>query len=592
MGDHFFCSRFVWAMECGIFLGILDRHAIIAALREIAALLSLEGANKFKARAFDRGARALEASREPLELLLEQKRLTDLPGIGAALAHQIEELHRTGRSELLESLRTGLPSGVLELSQVGGIGLHALKTLHAAGIGTIAELRAAVTEGRLDDVKGFGEKRAQKIQRAIERYETAVPVITLPEGLRLADTLREDLATLPAVRSVHLAGTLRRFHELSTELAFVVETEDPAAVIAALPTLPRAAANLHVEENRVRFRLPDGKHVEVLLAHPRELPTTLAFATSAPAHFEALAARASPLLLSRRALIEDGRALVLADERALYTRLGLAFVPEELREGTGEIERASKKAFELVTAADIQGFVHCHSTWSDGNADIETMARAAEARGMSFITITDHSASAHYAGGLDVDRLRQQWDEIARVQEKVKIRILRGSEVDILADGALDFPSAVLEQLDVVIASIHNRHKLDESKMTARVLRAMRHPLFKIWGHPLGRLVPSRPPIPLRMEEVLDAIAESRAAIEISGDPARLDLEPRWARAARERGIRFVLGVDAHSTSGLDNLKYAVGLARRAGVRASDVLNARSAEAFAEAVRPGVTLAA
>jgi DNA polymerase (family 10) len=214
------------------------------------------------------------------------------------------------------------------------------------------------------------------------------------------------------------------------------------------------------------------------------------------------------------------------------------------------------------------------------------MARATEARGAEFITITDHSKTAHYAGGLDEERIRRQWDEIDEVQERVRIRILKGTEADILADGALDWPDHIVERLDVVIASIHNRYRQAEEAMTARLLRAMRAPVFKIWGHPLGRLVTSRPPIPCRVEQVLDALAESRGAIEINGDPRRLDIEPRWGREARERGIPFVLSVDAHSTRELENLRYAVGLGRRAGLRPSDVLNARHGAEFAQLVRP------
>jgi DNA polymerase (family 10) len=214
------------------------------------------------------------------------------------------------------------------------------------------------------------------------------------------------------------------------------------------------------------------------------------------------------------------------------------------------------------------------------------MARAAKARGAAFITITDHSKAAFYANGLDVDRLERQWDEIDEVADRVGIRILKGSEADILSDGALDWPDAILERMDVVIASIHNRHKQDEAKMTERLLRAMRHPVFKIWGHPLGRLVTSRPPIAARVEEVLDALAASNGAIEINGDPHRLDLEPRWARAAKARGIPFVLSVDAHSVRELDHAQYAVSIARRAGIRRGDVLNARGPDAFVESVRP------
>ncbi|MDB4940862.1 MAG: hypothetical protein JWP97_396 [Labilithrix sp.] len=576
----------------------MDKAAVVAALREIAALLALEGASKFKVRAFEKGASSLEATPQSLPQLVTEKRLLELPGIGAALAHQIQELHDTGSSALLDSLRTGLPSGVIELSQVGGIGLHALKMLHEEhGIATLDDLKAAIDEGRLQTVRGFGDKRAAKIRKAIERYETVPPAIALAEGLDKADSLAAELSELPDVLSAHLAGTVRRFHEVSTELAFVLETDAPDAVLERLGSLPRVGSVLEEQPGERLLRLADGTRVRVVTASPDALGAVLVHRTATDLHWAKLAERAEEkgLSLGTRGLTRNGASVVTHAESDLYARLALSAVPPELREDVGEVEEAAlepHRAIDLVEASDIQGFVHCHTTWSDGNADIETMARAAEARGARFITITDHSPAAHYAGGLDIERLKRQWDEIAEVQERVKIRILRGSEVDILADGALDLPLAILEQLDVVIASIHARHRQDEAAMTDRVLRAMRHPLFKIWGHPLGRLVTSRPPIPLRMEEVLDAIAESNAAIEISGDPARLDLEPRWARAARQRGIRFVLGVDAHSVRGFDYLRYAVGLARRAGLRKGDVLNALPADAFVNAVRPRARAAA
>ena len=243
---------------------------------------------------------------------------------------------------------------------------------------------------------------------------------------------------------------------------------------------------------------------------------------------------------------------------------------------------------DLVTAADIRGLVHCHTVYSDGRHTVEQMARAADALGMEYLTITDHSPSAAYAGGLPVDRLKAQWEEIARVQESVTVRLLRGTESDILADGGLDYPDDILEQLDVVIASIHRRHRMDADQMTQRLVRAMALPCFKIWGHALGRLVLSRPPIECRVEEVLDTIASSRAAVEINGDPRRLDLPPRWLRAARERGIRFVVSTDAHSVAEIANVRYGVAMARRGWVRRDEVLNTLPAEAFARAVAPAV----
>ncbi len=572
---------------------MVDRASIVGALREIASLLSLRGGSKFKVRAFERGARALEASRAPLDQRVAEGRLRELPGVGAALAAQIEELFRTGRSELLESLREGLPSGVLELSQISGVGLHALRTLHdELGVATVEDLKAAAREGRLRHARGFGTKKEEKLLRAIERYETTAPMITLADGLRRSESLQQELESRFGRGMVHVGGPLRRAAEVFDVLVFVVESAAPAQVLADVATMPRVGSVERPSDDGGRLRLVDGARLEIVVTSREARPTTLAWSIASDRHWRRLGERARERgwKLSRGGLYDGRRRLPLGDEHELYARLGLAWVPPELREDEGEIERAeSDEPFVLVEEDDVRGFVHCHTTWSDGKADIEQMARAAEARGADFITITDHSASAHYANGLDRERLARQWDEIAAVQEKVKIRILRGSEVDILADGALDFADDVLEELDVVIASIHQRHRLDEAKMTERVLRAMRHPLFKIWGHPLGRLVTSRPPIPLRVEEVLDALAASRGALEINGDPARLDLEPRWVRAARERGIPFVLSVDAHSVTALGNLTYAVKIARRGGVIAKEVLNARRADDFLEAVRPSAT---
>jgi DNA polymerase (family 10) len=284
--------------------------------------------------------------------------------------------------------------------------------------------------------------------------------------------------------------------------------------------------------------------------------------------------------------VASGRAL--RSEADLYKRLGMQFIPPELREDVGEIEAAltGKLPEDLIALEDIQGMVHCHTTYSDGVNSVAEMAQAADAMGMKYLTITDHSPTAFYAGGVKPDRLKQQWDEIDEVQETVKVRLLKGTESDILADGSLDYPDNILEKFDVIVASIHSRYKMNGEQMTKRILKAMRQPVFKIWGHALGRLIPSRPPIECRVEALLDVIAESRAAIEINGDPHRLDLPSSWIRAARERGIRFVISTDAHSTGELRNLRYGVAMARRGWVRRGEALNTLAAAAFARAVAP------
>jgi len=230
--------------------------------------------------------------------------------------------------------------------------------------------------------------------------------------------------------------------------------------------------------------------------------------------------------------------------------------------------------------------VHCHTTYSDGKHTLEAMVRGAEAMGMKYITITDHSPTAFYAGGVKLDDLRRQWDEIDELQDQVKIKILRGTESDILADGRLDYPDDILEQFDVIVASIHSRYKMNGEKMTERVVTAMRQPVFKIWGHALGRLIERRPPFECDVERILDVIAESNAAVEINGDPYRLDMEPRWVREARKRKIKFLISVDAHSVGAMNNLRYGVAMARRGWVRRGEVLNTLTPAAFKKAVRP------
>jgi DNA polymerase (family 10) len=344
---------------------------------------------------------------------------------------------------------------------------------------------------------------------------------------------------------------------------------------------------------KVTVRLADGLQVDLRIVSPEDHATAVHHFTGSKAHHVKLRglARDRGYTISEWGLarIDGGEKVPIAAEDDLYRALGMAPIPPELREDEGEIEAAlDGRGFEdLVRIEDVRGMVHCHTQWSDGRATIEEMALAAEAMGMEYLTVTDHSGRAHYAGGVTPDRIERQWEEIARVQERVKVKLLRGTEADILEDGVLDWPDHLLERFDVVIASIHERHRMDERAMTRRLVRAMEAPVFKIWGHALGRLVGERPPIACRVEEVLDAAAASgRVAVEVNGDPRRLDMESRWIRVARERGLRFTLSVDAHAPASLQFLRFAVGTARRGGIRRGEVLNALPAAEFAAAVRP------
>ena len=570
-----------------------DRLGVAAALREIALLLEVKGGNPYRARAYQRGAAAVEALAADLGTLVAEDRLTTVPGIGSALAAQIAELHRTGRSATLERLRAELPPGIVDLIQVPHLSVERVAALHRAlGIRSVAELKAAAEAGKVRAVKGFGEKTEQKILDGIAQLEARGQVLLLHEALQTSEALEAWLRASPDAMRVDVAGETRRRSETVDQIQLVAASRDGSAVIEHFLSLPQVAAVMERETDRCRVRLAGGVQAEVEAVAPPEHVAALVRLTGSSTHYAKLQARAAEqgLFLSQRALVprRGGRALALPDEASLYRRLGLQYVPPELREDEGEIEAAAAGTLpeDLIEEKDVRGLVHCHTHYSDGKHSVEEMARAAEALGMQYITITDHSPTAHYAGGLTEDRLQRQWDDIARAQEKVKVRLLRGTESDILADGALDYPDRILEQLDVVIASIHNRYRMGEDEMTRRLVRAMRQPVFKIWGHALGRYVRTRPPIACRVEEVLDAAAESKVAIEVNGEPRRLDMEARWLRKARERGLRFVVSTDAHSMRALQNFRYGVAMARRGWVRKGEVLNTQGVDAFRRAVRP------
>ena len=562
-----------------------DRFAVAAALREIGALLEVEGTDAYRARAYRRGAQAVESLAADLRPLAKAGRLTTVPGIGARLALTIGELLDSGTSPLLERLRSRYPPGVLELRTV--LSLSRIRALHdALGVTSVAELRAACVSGAVRGVRGFGPRTERRILDAIDARAAQGDAVLLPEAAAQGERFLAYLRTALVIARAELAGAFRRRVEIVSRLDVVIASPDPAAAIAHAVAFPATESVTEDDGTRVTMRPAGGLPIHVRAVREPDFAAAWVRATGSDDHVAKLSQRALAGVL---AFDGDGDARVPpADEAALYRVLGLAFVPPELREDAGEIDAAASGTLppDLVVADDVQGAVHCHTVYSDGRNTIEEMALAAEALGMRYLTITDHSPTAGYAGGLSVERLRRQRDEIARVQEGVGIVLLHGTESDILRDGALDFPDGVLRELDVVIASIHARHGLDAASMTRRLVRALRHPVFKIWGHALGRYVLTRPPFACDVERVLDAAAESRTAIEINGDPHRLDLEPRWIREARRRGLRFVISSDAHSTGALANFRWGVDMARRGWVGRGEVLNALPAEDFRAAVRP------
>ena len=567
-----------------------DRFSIAAALREIGRLLQVKGDNPFKSRAYERAAAALEAFDGDLDVLVQNRRLTEISGVGAGLAAAIEELHRTGRSAVLEQLRRELPPGVVELSVVPGLSLKKITTLHSAlRIENVADLKTACEKCLVRNVKGFGEKAETKILETIAKLEKREEWTLLNHALEEGERLLQHLQTLPAVLQADIAGSLRRRKETIRRIQIVVASKEPEAVLDHLSRYPAVLQSLERSGRYCKARLARGLDAEITVVSPDDYVAALHNLTGSTKHIAKLGelARSKNISFGSDGLRKNSPKVSVKDEEEIYRRLGMQYIPPELREDEGEIEAALSGALPiLVTPEDIQGMTHCHTVYSDGKNTIEEMALAAEAIGMKYLTITDHSPSAFYARGVKTDRLKLQWEEIARVQEKVSIRLLKGTESDILQDGSLDYPDPILEQFDIIIASIHVRAKMDIDQMTRRILGAIKSPFFKIWGHPLGRLILSRPPLECHMEEILDAVAESAAAIEVNGDPRRLDLEPRWIRAARQRRIKFIISTDAHSTKNLANLRYGVFMARRGWLSRGEVLNTRNADDFMKAVHP------
>ncbi|WP_438006778.1 PHP domain-containing protein [Sorangium sp. So ce321] len=574
---------------------MLDKLDIARSLREMGMLLQIKGENPYRARAYETGADALEELTDDLGELIKARRVTELKGIGAALAAQIAELYQTGRSEQLEKLRAELPRGVLELSQVPGMTLKRMKALHEAlGIGSVEELKQACLTGKVRGVKGFGAKVESSLLEGIHRHETRDERILLVDALEIAEPLLAQVRACAATEQADLAGSIRRWEETVADIDIVAAADDAEQVIDRFARSPRVAEVEERDASRCTVRFSGGLRGELLCVPPRYYAAALHHRTGAPAYLSALGALARELglTLDEKGLLRGNKRLPVKTEEDLYRHLGLPFIAPEQREGVDDLMDAAAlsgvhgRDEGLIEEADIQGMVHCHTVYSDGKNTVEEMALEAEAMGMKYLTITDHSPAAHYAGGVGLDRLKQQWDEIARVQESVSVKLLRGTESDILESGKLDYPDAILEQFDVIIASIHSRMKMDADQMTRRLVSAMKQPVFKIWGHALGRLIQRREPFACRVEEVLDAVAESRAAVEVNGDPYRLDMEPRWIKEARKRGIRFVISTDAHSTNALHNLRFGVGTARRGGLRRGEVLNALGPAAFKKAVRP------
>jgi DNA polymerase (family 10) len=571
---------------------VMDKLEVAQALRNIALLLQVRGENAFKSRAYENGAERIAGLGEDLGKLVQEKRLIELPGIGEALAEKIEELVTTGHLTYFDELLGDMPPTILELLALPDLGPKKAAALWSElRIEDIAALEAACKEGKVRELKGFGAKTEAKLLEGIARYRRAHTRRLLGDVLPRAIAILERIEAAPGLIRASLAGSVRRSRETVADVDIVASANEPGAVMDALATHSSVAQLIGRGENKCSVRLaPDDLQVDLRVLTDADFATALHHLTGSKAHHLRLRSIAHDrgLKISEYGLFRGDEKLLIPDEAALYAALGMQPVPPELREDTGEVEAALEGQLpqRLVEQADIQGAIHSHSTWSDGESSLLEMARAAQSLGFRYLTVTEHSQAASYARGLSPEDLRRQWEEIDEINAQLPgFRLLKGMEADILEDGELDLPRELLEKLEVVIASIHVRHGMDEGQMTQRVLKALDHPRTLILGHPTGRLLLSRDPYALDMEAVFTRAAERGVAIEVNGNPQRLDLKAEHVRSALRHGVKLVISVDAHSVEGLSHVAYSVATARRGWAQPKDVLNCLSADEFLQSLR-------
>jgi DNA polymerase (family X) len=574
-----------------------DNKSVATVLYETADLMEVRGDDPFRIRSYRNAAQALESLGTPLaELVGETKKLLEIPGIGKAMAGHIQELFREGRLRMHTELLEKYQPSMLELLKIQGLGPKTVALIwDSFQICDVAGVEKLAREGKLRELPRMGEKQEQKILKSIEQYRRISGRFLLAEADRTAEKLMAHLHGIPGMDAVTPAGSLRRGRETVGDLDVLVTgkccaSEKPReALIDRVLAFPGILETIARGENKVSFKLRTGMQVDVRLLAPESFGAALCYFTGSKAHNIMLRQRALKMgyTLSEYSLatLKDEKPVAGRTEQEIYGKLGLDFIPPEMRENCGEIELAEKHAIPaLVTDKDLQGDVHMHTNTTDGRCTIEEMAQAARQRGYKYVAITDHSKSLAMTFGLDDARALEHIKKI-RATKVDGIKIFAGIEVDILADGALDLSDSVLGQMDLVIASVHSHFNQEPQQMTERLLRAIANPHVSIIGHPTGRILLRRDAYEYDMDAILKAAAEHRVAMELNAYPDRLDLSDRHLRMAKERGVKIVINTDSHHTSHLEKIKYGVLQARRAWLTKTDVLNTLPVEKFAAAMK-------
>ncbi|MEW5785380.1 MAG: DNA polymerase/3'-5' exonuclease PolX [Bacillota bacterium] len=570
----------------------MDNWEVAAALERMAGLLALKGEKDFKVRAYSQAARQIIRSSEPIAEIAAAGRLRQLPGVGEALAAKINELVSTGRSAFLTALEAAVPPELLALFSIPGVGFKTAAALvEELKLNSMAQLAEAARAGQVRHLPGLGRNLELSISRYFEEQRTGAALFHRGVAVPLAEHAIAFLRGLPAVRSVCAAGDFRRGTEQVAELPLlaVLKSGRSATVLRdELRGLPGLTALVPTGE-RLILENVTGLPLQLTLVDEDALVTTLVERTGSAGHWTTLVqiARQHGFSLGKTGLFRNGRPVKLEQEVDLYRALKLVFIPPELREGEDEFAAAAAgKLPRLIELNQLRGDLHLHTDWSDGTASIEAMAQKGAALGYEYIAVTDHSPSLKIAGGLSEEKLAEQIASIERFNSTTPgCPVLAGAEVDIRPDGSLDLPDALLDRLDLVVASVHSSFRQTRDEMTGRICRAMEHPAVHLIGHPTGRLLGSRGGYDVDLEKLIHRAAHTGTIVEINASPQRLDLAEAYLRRARAAGVRLAVNTDAHSTVTMEDMFYGVTAARRGWLEDGDVVNTLPLAALRRALR-------
>ena len=559
------------------------RNAEIAdAFEELASLYELDGAVVYRVVAYRNAAKAIREAGVSVAEMAREGRVEQLSGVGRTIAEKIDALLEGGSIPSADKLKARIPSGLIEITRIPGLGPKRARLLHEElGVESLEDLREAAEQGRLKDVPGFGQKAEENVVAALAAGADGRPKprLLLSKALALGEELAASVRDHPAAIRVELAGSARRMTDTVKDLDIVAASSDPVALVEAICSLDAVDEVQASGEAGAKVVTHSGLPVDLRIVPEEAFGNLLQHFTGSGKHNEALrtAAVRRGLHVSEYGIAEDesGESVAFANEQEVYERLGMQFIPPELRENRGELEAARNGRLpKLVELDDMRGDLHMHTVVSDGRNTLEEMVTAARERGYEYIAITEHSASHGFNNDVQPDELRRHVEHIRGVEEP-GITVLAGTETNVLPDGSLDYGDDVLEELDWVIASLHTSFRLPESEQTERVMRAMEHPLVDAIGHPTGRMIGRREPYALDLDRVIEKAVETGTFLEINANPNRRDLNDVYARAAAEAGVTLVIDSDAHGADTLHNMRYGVATARRAWLTAAHVANTR-----------------